>query len=487
MKKEEFFKNLKEKLSILEESEIKDIIEEYRGYIDEKIKNGATEEEAIEDFGDIDELAKELLKAYKINVDNQKENKNWFSEAAEKINQWMDGVVKFFSEKDFHEILRILIEVFVILLGIGLLKLPFHFLEQMGTHSFAIFQNNFGDYLSYLWRFIIEVAYIIFAVVLFIKIFERRYLNEEKEKEIVTLKKEPKQNSVKTKTNEVKKEKIGKEKRYGFFDFLADACIWFLKFIGFWILLGIAFYILGLGCGVGVCIYLMVRGVSYYGIYISILILLVLGVLAFILLFNWILGRKNNGKALLIAFLTSFVLLGISFSYASIEVASTEYIIGSKENTEIKTIEEFIDYQKDLTLFGNFTYEEDDTLENQIKITYAFNSIYQIESDMEYLDNNRLFLDWTYQEGIWNGKILEDIIDDLKEHQIHNYFLTPTITVTTSSKNIKQLKENKSHWNENRYSNNQEQFCKRQLEQNGVAGLSSYCKNLLNLEEEETI
>ena len=61
MTKEEFEKKLREKLNLLEEDEINDIVEEYLGYIEEKMQNGATEEDAIKDFGDIDELAKELL------------------------------------------------------------------------------------------------------------------------------------------------------------------------------------------------------------------------------------------------------------------------------------------------------------------------------------------------------------------------------------------------------------------------------------------
>ena len=76
MKKEEFIKKLREKLSILEEKEIEDIVAEYTGYIEEKMQKGATEEEAIKDFGSIEELTKELLEAYKINVNQNNYKKN---------------------------------------------------------------------------------------------------------------------------------------------------------------------------------------------------------------------------------------------------------------------------------------------------------------------------------------------------------------------------------------------------------------------------
>ena len=67
MNKSSFISKLKKNLKILDENEVKDIVDEYSEIIDEKIKNGKTEEEAIKDFGDVNELCKEILKAYKIN------------------------------------------------------------------------------------------------------------------------------------------------------------------------------------------------------------------------------------------------------------------------------------------------------------------------------------------------------------------------------------------------------------------------------------
>lgn len=67
MKKKEFLSILEEKLEVLNKDEREDILNEYKDTISEKVKNGQTEEEAIKDFGDIDDLARELLDAYKIN------------------------------------------------------------------------------------------------------------------------------------------------------------------------------------------------------------------------------------------------------------------------------------------------------------------------------------------------------------------------------------------------------------------------------------
>ncbi|MBS7021215.1 MAG: DUF1700 domain-containing protein, partial [Firmicutes bacterium] len=76
MTKKKFLSELEKKLNVLNESEIKDIINEYSDIIDEKVKHGKTEKEAIEDFGKIEDLAKEILSAYKINPDYKETRKD---------------------------------------------------------------------------------------------------------------------------------------------------------------------------------------------------------------------------------------------------------------------------------------------------------------------------------------------------------------------------------------------------------------------------
>ncbi|MCM1157758.1 MAG: DUF1700 domain-containing protein [Bacteroidales bacterium] len=66
MKKEEFLAKLRKNLSVLEEGEIQDIIEEYEQHIDMKMKEGLSEEEAIHDFGDLKELTEGILEAYHV-------------------------------------------------------------------------------------------------------------------------------------------------------------------------------------------------------------------------------------------------------------------------------------------------------------------------------------------------------------------------------------------------------------------------------------
>ncbi|WP_419035280.1 DUF1700 domain-containing protein [Dysosmobacter sp.] len=64
--KESFLRALQSGLTVLAESEQQDILEEYSQHIDMKMAGGLTEEEAIQDFGDIRQLTAEILAAYHV-------------------------------------------------------------------------------------------------------------------------------------------------------------------------------------------------------------------------------------------------------------------------------------------------------------------------------------------------------------------------------------------------------------------------------------
>lgn len=76
MKKEEFLSKLRKNLSVLEEKEIQDIVEEYEQHIDMKMKNGLLEEEAIKDFGNLQELTAGILGAYHVKAGYSGDKKN---------------------------------------------------------------------------------------------------------------------------------------------------------------------------------------------------------------------------------------------------------------------------------------------------------------------------------------------------------------------------------------------------------------------------
>ena len=80
MDKNTFMRELERSLSVLKESELRDILSEYEQHIDMKVKSGLSEEEAIADFGSIPELTAEILEAYHVRADfgpGQRDGDGW--------------------------------------------------------------------------------------------------------------------------------------------------------------------------------------------------------------------------------------------------------------------------------------------------------------------------------------------------------------------------------------------------------------------------
>ena len=95
MTRYEFISVLKEKLYLLNENECRDIIEEYMAHIDMKMAEGKSEADAIKDFGNIGDLASEILAAYHIDSTRLNDMKQHEEKTAETTKN-ISGV---FSEK----------------------------------------------------------------------------------------------------------------------------------------------------------------------------------------------------------------------------------------------------------------------------------------------------------------------------------------------------------------------------------------------------
>ncbi|MEG1782255.1 MAG: DUF1700 domain-containing protein, partial [Oscillospiraceae bacterium] len=139
MNKHEFITKLNGKLFLLSESERLDIIDEYISHIELKVKDGKSESEAIKDFGDIDELADEILEAY--HIDNSRaKTKNldmYIRQGVDYISRATERLLSFSS----REIARLAVEFVLVLIVVSMLSVPF----QMAAGVL----NGFFSWLPY--------------------------------------------------------------------------------------------------------------------------------------------------------------------------------------------------------------------------------------------------------------------------------------------------------------------------------------------------
>lgn len=160
MTKKEFLDRLEHKLRVLSKEEIQDILNEYSGYLDNKIQEGKSEEDAVKDFGNLNDLASDILSAYKLN-DNYTKDKvgGIIDNLVDVIMHAADSMTTFFKEKapqmSVEDIVRLIIYVIIGLVLIAILKIPFSIIEELlkGIVSWIL-----PWFLAGPLRFIISIA-----------------------------------------------------------------------------------------------------------------------------------------------------------------------------------------------------------------------------------------------------------------------------------------------------------------------------------------
>ena len=101
--------------------------------------------------------------------------------------------------------------------------------------------------------------------------------------------------------------------------------------------------------------------------------------------------------------------------------------------------------EEDLVLYGYDNIKVDDTLENEVKIEYSYPEINEnINLDIE-LDScgfNCYHLGTNVKQVKWNKKIIDDIIENLKDKKIYTYEFYIEKTVYLSRENYVKLIDN---------------------------------------------
>ena len=424
MKKEEFLNKLRKKLDVLEDKEIEDIISEYAGYIEEKVNRGLTEEEAVSELGDLNEIASDLLSAYKVNT----KDTNYLKKFINKVSMMFDYFLKELENKNWKDILKIIIEIGLIIVLILVLKIPFLLFKDLGWTIFSGFSSPISNLFYGIWSFIIEISYLIIAVILFIKIIERRYFKGFSESIVEEMTEEPaKKEKVKNAKNEkeskeeqVVEKKIVESKKMSIVEMITNICILFIKFIVIMCLFGVIIYLIGMTFLIGLGIYLLIQGITYFGIFILLIALFLAGILLLELGIHFIFNKKIKVGSVLAQVLTSIVLAGLGLSLSTIEIANTELIYESAYETT--SVSKEIEVNEHLALYGNYNIIIDNTLTNTVRIEYVYPDINDVEVSI-HLNNydNGYYLDYGINNLKWNKDLLNDFLDNLKEKKIYVY------------------------------------------------------------------
>ena len=148
MNKQEFLNQLEKKLDRINETERKDILMEYGTYIDDKMATGVSEEDAVSGFGDVDELAEEILDAYKINTDNVQTK---VDKTLDKVYVRSESLLNRLGNLSVNDFFHIVFDAFVLLIILFIGKVLI--VDLLGNLFISLLFSFSGGYLYFIEKY----------------------------------------------------------------------------------------------------------------------------------------------------------------------------------------------------------------------------------------------------------------------------------------------------------------------------------------------
>lgn len=174
MLKSEFLELLNQKLSLINDKEREDIILEYGTYIDDKIANGVSEEEAVAGFGDVDELAKEILSAYKISTDSMDPLSSKADKTIDKVYAKVEELFSKLGDFSMNQIFHVVFDAFVLVLILWIGKLIV--VDVLCRLILSILFSFFVGYhmITEFMLGLCRLLYLCLAIYFFVKVMSKR-------------------------------------------------------------------------------------------------------------------------------------------------------------------------------------------------------------------------------------------------------------------------------------------------------------------------
>ena len=473
MNKKEFLNKLEKALTILNEKERKDIIDEYKDTIEEKVKHGQTEEEAVEDFGNIDELVSGILDAYKIDPDyNHKEgNLSKFTEEGEKLikkgankladmtREFADNIKDNDAEMNLNLAFEIIIKIFFTLIILAIITIPLRFIGSIGFSLAETFFEPFSFIIKIIIFILFIALYLSIGFLIIINLFKQYFKKENKTSE--SKDKIDKQNEIHNlKKNETKAKEVKIIQRTG-----PTVGSVFLLILKIWVII---FILLPLFCidifsslGLILSIFYWIKGINLLGLTLLMLGISLLFIWFTIIIFNL---TFSKGKTTIIPFFIGLVITVFGALFFIDMVTNIEYINEApsyKKETITKNFTSDNPYYINSTLNGNITKKIDNTMKDNeliLKITYhKDDTIIDIYNESEYVfsddtctynntcekNYNYISLNYDYSNNYEKNRYNE-FIDNLKENKIYNYskLNEANIAIIANENTMKSIKIN---------------------------------------------
>lgn len=415
----------------------------------------------------LDELTNDEISQEEMLTNSKK--KNTFRSAIYDMLEFINKSISMLKAMSFKEILKMLFELFILVIFLFILYFPFNLVISIGENALNfIFGYHYN--ISYLWNGAINIIYWLLFIIVFVYIYKVRFVDKcvEVDADEVKVINDTKKEIVNDKVV-IRNDK--EDKSFPLFNALSSIVKWMMKLLVIFMGIPLIFTLIFLVFAFIMNLALMFKGVIFIGVLFGVISLIAFNIMLLEMAFKFIFNMSINFKKMFIMFLSSIVGFGVSLGLFAYEISSIKYVNdipkdiemttknyeltmkdGLFVDTEYSAIVKLIDrqdndcyYDGDYYLCTDFKMEvvQDDSLKDKIKIELKyvkdFNDMYINEYDNSiFIGRTSLFDFNSYM------KINNILVDNLKNKKVYNYdkITDATVKISLSSKTKEQLEAN---------------------------------------------
>ena len=327
-----------------------------------------------------------------------RKNKNNFYTVWDSFLEFIINTINMFSKMKFIDGLKCIIEIIIlcfILVIVG--NIICGITSSTIANIFRFLNRDVLTIIKETLNGIFHLIWFIVAIIIIIHTFKIRYLNYyiENNKENKSINKKLDKDS--NKEESLKNEKIilRDEKPFEFLGVLSKIVIIVIKFIVFWLLLGVVFVTVSLVIITVISMAYITTNIIFLWIFLLSLAISVVSIQIIILLINFIFNKKINLLLHVIIFISCIVLSGISIAMITMSVKNFE-LIDDNSVFNIKEKEITIDYKDNLVIESagvgdnsKYRYIIDENIENnKIMVSRKIDSKYfRLYTEKSSMDN----------------------------------------------------------------------------------------------------
>ena len=381
----------------------------------------------------------------------QKSSQNSFNNYFSDFLSFITRVYNMFWSMTFKEKIKCIFEMFVIFIVLFILG------SIVKELLFMIILNSFRNidiirtFVNNVVSPLVDILLLILGIIIFIHLFKIRYLdyfitvedNDALEKSSEKALEEEKIINNKKYVVEQKKEKIiirdPKHSTLHFINALGKILLLIVKFFIILFVIPVLFSTVVLIGLEAIMLVFIKYGILFFFISVAGMGVLLICYLIVYFSYQFLFNRKINFNKSFVIFVASLVLIGIGSGLSFISCMDYKKVDSLPKLTDVKTT----DIEMEDNLVINEEYDTKYTIDNnvsniKIKVTLPKDSYYSV-----YSNNSD---DYTIYHIVYSGidfiDAYKNIIEDLKHHQISNYYDSMKVEVITSEENYDILKAN---------------------------------------------